>query len=404
MHGLIAAALAVSLSAWAYLLLLHGRFWRADQRLDAAASEHPGDAPAICAIVPARDEAEVIGRALRSLLTQDYRGALRVIVVDDQSTDGSAAVARRAAEEAGAADRLDIVAGAPLAEGWAGKVWALSQGVARAREIAPDARYLWFTDADVAHGPGVLRSLAAKAETGDLVLVSLMVRLHCESAWEKLLIPAFVYFFQKLYPFPLVNDRARRTAAAAGGCMLLRRDALEAAGSVQIVNDALIDDCALARALKRIGPIWLGLTDASRSIRPYRGLGDIWDMVARSAYAQLRYSPLLLAGSVAGMGLLYLVPPVVGIAALFGDPALVETRVTYTLGLGIWFASSVSYWPTLRVYGRSRLTSLLLPLAAFVYTLMTLDSALRHWRGQGARWKGRSYTPASRPAGRDDGH
>ena len=387
MHGVTLAALAVSLSAWAYLLFLHGRFWRADQRLDAAAAEIPSDAPAICAIVPARDEAEVIDRALRSLLTQDYEGTLKVIVVDDQSADGTAAVAREAAQGSGAADRLEIVAGAPLPEGWAGKVWALSQGVGRARDMVPDARYLWFTDADIEHGPGVLRALVAKAEAGDRVLVSLMVRLHCESGWEKLLIPAFVFFFQKLYPFPLVNDRRQRVAAAAGGCMLVRRDALDAAGGVRVVNDALIDDCALARALKRTGPIWLGLTDASRSGRPYRGLGGIWAMVARSAYTQLRHSPLLLAGTVVGMGLLYLVPPAAGIAgAVAGEP------VISGLGLAVWGLMATAYLPTLRIYRRPAPAAALLPVAALIYTLMTLGSALSHWRGEGGRWKGRTYT------------
>ena len=277
---------AVSLAVWLYLLFGHGGFWRADQRLDA-----PGDVigawPAVAAVVPARNEAAVIGQTLRSLLAQDYPGDLVVIVVDDESDDGTAAVAR------GAGDRVVVVGGVARPAGWVGKTWALAQGVEAAAAAAPEARYLWFSDADIEHGPGVLRALVAKAEVRRLDLVSLMARLHCASAWERLLIPAFVFFFQMLYPFRRVNDPARATAAAAGGCMLVRRAALAAAGGLDAIAGELIDDCALARALKPGGPIWLGLATESRSVRPYAGLGDIWDMVARSAYTQLRHSPML---------------------------------------------------------------------------------------------------------------
>ena len=371
---------ALSLAVWLYLLFGHGGFWRADQRLDA-----PGDTldawPAVAAVVPARNEAAVIGQTLRSLLAQDYPGDLVVIVVDDESDDGTAELAR------GADDRVVVVGGVARPAGWVGKTWALAQGVEAAAVAAPEARYLWFSDADIEHRPGVLRALVAKAEAERLDLVSLMARLHCARAWERLLIPAFVFFFQMLYPFRRVNDPARATAAAAGGCMLVRRDALAAAGGLDAIAGALIDDCALARALKPGGPIWLGLATESRSIRAYAGLGEIWDMVARSAYTQLGHSPMLLAGTVVGMTLIYLVPPATAIAGVFGGfgPAA-------GLGAAGWLAMAVGYAPTLRFYRQPAVAGVVLPAVATLYTLMTLDSALRWRRGEGGRWKGRRYT------------
>ena len=371
---------AATLAAWLYLLFGHGGFWRADQRLDA-----PGDVigawPAVAAVVPARNEAAVIGQTLRSLLAQDYPGDLVVIVVDDESDDGTAAVARGAG--------VVVVGGVARPVGWVGKTWALAQGVEAAAAAAPEARYLWFSDADIEHGPGVLRALVAKAEAERLDLVSLMARLQCEGGWERLLIPAFVFFFQMLYPFRRVNDPARPTAAAAGGCMLVRRAALAAAGGLDAIAGELIDDCALARALKPGGPIWLGLATESLSVRPYAGLGDIWDMVARSAYTQLRHSPVLLAGTVVGMTLIYLVPPASAVAGVFGGfgPAA-------GLGAAGWFAMAVAYAPTLRFYRQPAVAGVVLPAVAALYTLMTLDSALRWRRGEGGRWKGRRYTPA----------
>jgi hopene-associated glycosyltransferase HpnB len=253
---------AMALAAWIYLVFFHGFFWRADQRLPAE-TKAPGRWPDLVAVIPARDEAPVIGAAVESLLRQDYPGDLRVIVVDDASQDGTAAVARDAAQRAGAAERLAIVAAPPLPPGWSGKLWAVHNGL----DAAPtDRRYALLTDADIVHAPDALKRLVAKAE-GGLDLVSLMVKLNCESFAERLLIPAFVFFFQKLYPFPWVNDRAISTAGAAGGCMLVRRAALERAGGIAAIKDALIDDCALAAALKKNGPIWLGLADKSASVR-----------------------------------------------------------------------------------------------------------------------------------------
>ena len=371
---------ALSLAAWLYLIFLHGGFWRADQRLDGPPTHH-GDWPAVVAVVAARDEAPVIGRTVAALLAQDYSGAFALVVVDDRSDDGTAAAARAAAA---GDDRLHLVRAAPLPAGWTGKMWALSEGVARADRVLPAAGYLWFTDADIEHDPGVLRDLVAKADRERLDLVSVMAWLRCETAWERLLIPAFVFFFQKLYPFPWVNDRRHDVAAAAGGCVVLRRDALIRAGGIDAVRGALIDDCALARAIKPGGAIWLGLTTTSRSHRPYAGLGDIWAMVTRSAYTQLNHSPWLLAGTVAGMIVIYLAPVV---AVVWG--AVAGQGAPVMLGGGAWLLMAAAYGPTLRFYGRPRTAALLLPVAALLYTLMTMDSAARFWRGRGGEWKGR---------------
>ncbi len=380
----------LSLLIWLHLVFFRGRFWRADQRLAA-----PGDParrrPPVVAVVPARDEADVIGPAVAGLLLQDYPGEVRVVVVDDRSEDGTAAAARRAAEGIGAADRLTVVDGRPLPPGWVGKTWAMAQGVERAEEILPEATYVWFTDADVVHGPKTLAALVAKAEDEDLALVSLMVRLHCRDGWERLLIPAFVYFFQKLYPFPLVNDRRRRLAGAAGGCVLVNRAALRRAGGIERIRGELIDDCALGRALKSVGPIWLGLADESRCLRPYDGLGGIWRMVARSAYTQLGRSPLLLVLTLVGMVFAYLAPPLAA-----ADGLLAGNPPAALIGAAAWMLMAFSYRPTLRLYGLSRWRALLLPVAGAFYSAMTLDSALRHLRGRGGAWKGRVYGEPAR--------
>jgi hopene-associated glycosyltransferase HpnB len=327
--------------------------------------------------VPARDEADVIGRAVGSLLAQDYPGPFRVILVDDQSTDGTADVARRAA---GAGDRLQVIDGKPLPGGWTGKLWALSQGVERASADAP-TEYVLLTDADIGHAPGNLRALVARAEAGRLALTAQMVRLHCRTGPEKLLIPAFVFFFQMLFPFAWVNDPKRRTAAGAGGCMLVRRQALEAAGGIASVRAEIIDDCALATRLKRQGPIWLGLTERAESLRPYGTVGEIGRMISRSAYAQLGYSPWLLAGTVVGMAATYLAPPAL---VLVGD------GVAWIAGAGAWLLMWIAFQPTLRLYRRSPLWGLALPVIGAIYTWFTLQSAIQVWRGRGGQWKGRA--------------
>lgn len=349
---------ALALLAWGWLALFRGRFWRlAPAPLPRPAS---GD---VTAIIPARDEEATIGRTVRSLARQ----GVPVLVVDDQSRDATAAAARGAGAE--------VIAGAPLPEGWTGKLWALEQGV---RRVASD--WILLTDADIEHHPTSVGELLALARERDLDLASLMVRLHCESAAERLMIPAFVFFFALLYPFRWVADPNRATAAAAGGCILVRRAALERIGYFAPISDRLIDDCALAAAVKKSGGrIWLGLSRDTVSLRPYPRLSDIWRMVARTAYTQLRYSPLLLAGTVIGLGALFLVPP---LATFSGGAAML-------FGVAAWLLMGALYRPILRLYGLSPLWAALLPLTALVYLGATIDSARRHWEGRGGEWKGR---------------
>ncbi len=380
----LAIAALAALCAWLWLLLGRGGFWRADQFLDEDAPAPAGGWPGVVAVIPARDEADTINQAVRSLLDQDYPGRLEVVVVDDNSADGTAAAARAAA--AGDAARLHIVTGRKLAKGWTGKMWAVHQGCARAADIAPDAVFVLLCDADVAHGRGVLRRLVATAQAGGLDLVSLMVRLRTVHFWEKLLVPAFVFFFQKLYPFPRVNDPRNRAAAAAGGCMLVRRSALARIGGIGAIRDHVIDDCALAAAIKPGGPVWLGLARDSRSLRAYDGLGGIWHMVARTAFVQLQGSAWLLIGAVAGMALLYLAPPLGLVAGLFGGDA-----PAVALGALGWAVMAFCYRPTLALYGRAGWEAAALPIAGLLYVAMTVDSARLGWAGRGAAWKGRTY-------------
>lgn len=379
------AVAALSLAAWAYLVLAHGRFWLCDQRLEGR-DPAPARWPAVVAVVPARDEADVLPRTLRSLLDQDYPGELRIVLVDDESGDGTADVARRLAKEHPAGARLVVASVPPRPPGWVGKMWALASGLRAALETGPAPEAWLLTDADVAHGPDNLRRLVAKQQAEALDLVSLMVRLEADRGWSRLLVPAFVYFFQKLYPFARVNDPRSRTAGAAGGCVLVRREALLRAGGIEALRGEVIDDCALGLAVKRSGGrLWLGHSATERSIRPYAGLGDVWRMVARSAYTQLRHSPLLLAGTLVGLAVLYLVPPLAALALpLHGDAAAAA------LAAGAWLLAAASFAPTLALYGRSLAWAPALPLAGALYAAMTFDSARRHWRSQGASWKGRA--------------
>lgn len=373
---------ALSLAVWVGLLGFRGGFWRAHPRLDEAPPAMPRW-PDVVAVIPARNEARTIGRTVASLLDQDYPGGLRVVVVDDGSDDDTTAAA-------GSADRLTVISGRPLDAGWSGKLWAVKQGLDEARRVAGGATFVLLTDADIVHDPGSLRRLVAKAESDRLDLVSLMVRLRCESFWERLLIPAFVFFFQKLYPFPWVNDPTRPEAAAAGGCMLVRRRALEAAGGLEAIRGRLIDDCALAALIKGRGPIWLGLTTLVTSERRYDSLADVWRMVARSAYEQIGNSPLMLTATVTEMALAYGVPVLAGTGLLGGGwPAA-------AIGLTAWWGlMGAAYAPTLGLYGLARWRGVLLPLAAALYTLMTISSAVDHWRGRGSAWKGRTYRATS---------
>ena len=369
---LAAAALAV----WVGLIGVRGGFWLARERDTRGVPAGPAAWPPVVAVVPARDEAEVIGTSIGSLLAQDYPGPFRVLLVDDASSDGTAAIARRLA----GAERLEVVAGQVLPNGWTRKLWAVAQGV-EAAGVEP--RYLWLTDADIAHAPDTLRSLVARAEGQGLVLVSLMAKLRCDSAAERALIPAFVFFFQMLFPFGQVN-RPDGIGAAAGGCMLVRRDALAAAGGIAAIRTALIDDCALGAALKRRGRVWLGLTDRSRSIRPYDTAGTIAAMISRSAYAQLGYSPIVLLGTLAGLALVYGAPPAF---ALFGNGA---ARLA---GLAAWVLMALAFQPMLRFYRRSPLWGVVLPGIAAFYAGCTLLSAWQHHQGRGGMWKGRAQAP-----------
>jgi hopene-associated glycosyltransferase HpnB len=389
----------LSLVIWLGLLGFRGQFWRTDQRLEEI--ETPPQPtrstlyPSVCAVVPARNEAELLPVTLRSLLNQDYPGSYSVILVDDHSTDGTASVAQQVAQDLNKSWQLNMIPGVPLPVGWTGKLWAMEQGIRHAQNLTPPPDYLLLTDADIEHDSGNLRRLIAKAQQADLELVSLMVLLRCQDFWEQFLIPAFVFFFQKLYPFRWVNDPLNPTAAAAGGCILIRCEALNRIGGLQVVRQALIDDCALAQAVKssrsedREGRsrIWLGLTTLTRSLRPYPSLETIWEMVARTAYTQLNYSSLLLLGTLCAMSLVYLVPPVGAIWGGFTGNGLVAIA-----GLSTWLLMSVAYFPIIRFYGCSPWLAFSLPAIAFLYTLMTLDSAIRHWQGRGGAWKGRVYS------------
>ena len=382
---MLAAAL-FSLLVWIFLLVGRGGFWRADQRLPAEPSP-PADWPEVAVLIPARDEAATIGRAVESHVASRYPGALSVIVIDDASSDGTADVARAAAR---GSDRTVHVVQAPaLAPGWTGKLWALEAGLRAAGQHAPEARYLLLTDADIVHGPGTLSRLVALAEARGLALASLMARLDARG-WGGLLIPAFVFFFQKLYPFAWVNDPARRMAGAAGGCMLVERVALAAQGGFAPIRGALIDDCALATLLK-LGPprraIWLGLAvDEVVSLRDNTRLRTVWRMVARTAFTQLDHSAVMLGLTLIGLVLTYLAGPAAVLALpLHGD------AVAAAVGAGAWTLSALAFRPTIRLYDQPSWRALGLPVAAALYAGMTLHSALARWRGRGGAWKGRTY-------------
>jgi hopene-associated glycosyltransferase HpnB len=373
------------LAIWLYLVVARGGFWRAAER-DDEILPWSGAWPAITAIVPARDEASCVGETVTSLLDQNYAGELRVIVVDDQSRDATAQVAREAAMRLGKVDRLIVLSGRTLPAGWTGKLWAQQQGVAFVDEEAKPPDYLLFTDADIVYGPDAVAQLVARAQANALVLTSLMVKLHCKSVAERVFIPAFIFFFQMLYPFAWANDPRRATAAAAGGCMLVRHDALGQAGGLAAIRGALIDDCALAKLLKAQGSIWIGLTKRVRSIRVYPSVADIRHMVVRTAYAQLRYSPILLAGTILGLALTYLAPIALTIFA---------SGLAQFVGLFIWLLMAFAFRPTLRFYSLSALWGLALPAIAALYMAFTVDSAYQHARGRGGMWKGRAQANVS---------
>ncbi len=393
------AVAGACLVSWVGLLFFRGGFWRVAPRLDAPPEgpvqtdpQAPPQRPlSVAAVIPARNEADILPETLPTVVSQKYEGAFHVTLIDDQSTDATADVAQGAAKAAGRADRLTVLRGDPLPTEWAGKVWALAQGSKRAAPI--DSDYLWFTDADIAYDAGVLRALVDKAESEELDLVSVMARLRVDSRWDRLLIPAFVYFFAKLYPFRFVGDPRRRTAGAAGGCVLVRRRVLQEAGGLEAIRSALIDDCALGRLIKRSGGrIWLGFARTVRSVRPYGSLRSTWDMVTRSAYDQLQYSPLLVAGTVLGMMLLYAVAPLATlgglVAAALGLPGAAWLAL---IGGTAWGLMTASFLPILDHHGAGRWPAIFLPVAGVLYTVMVVSSAWRHRTGHGGSWKGRTH-------------
>jgi hopene-associated glycosyltransferase HpnB len=379
---LTGAVAGISALVWIYLLCARGRFWTQPVR-DDGVKIPPDEWPSVAVVIPARNEADIIAASVSSLLQQDYRGPLAIIVVDDESADGTGAAAQNVAA-ARPGREVHVIKSQPLPAGWTGKLWAMKQGIAAADQgIRPD--YLLFTDADIVHAPDTVSWLVAQAAATGSVLTSLMAKLRCRSLAERSHVPAFIYFFQMLFPFTWVRQPKAATVAAAGGCMLVRAEALRAAGGIDRIRNALIDDCALAKILKPIGPIWLGLTERSVSIRPYETFNDVRRMVSRSAYAQLDYSPLLLVGTLLGLALTFLAGPLI---AIFGH------GVPQLTGLAVWLAMAISFQPTLRFYRLSPLWGVALPGIASLYASYTLDSAYQYARRRGGQWKGRAQANA----------
>jgi hopene-associated glycosyltransferase HpnB len=384
---MLSAIAAISALIWLYLIAARGAFWLASVR-DQARPRPPAKWPAVAVVIPARNEADVIEASIRSLARQNYAGRFTIVLVDDDSTDDTAARARTAASGEGAEDHLKVVESRGLPPGWTGKLWAMRQGIAAAESQEALPMYLLLTDADIVHAPDTLSWLVAKATEEGLVLASLMAKLRCTSLAERVHVPAFIFFFQMLYPFAWVERPDAATAAAAGGCMLVEANALDRAGGIDSIKGALIDDCALAARLKAVGRIWLGLTDRVQSIRPYETFATVKQMVARSAYAQLRYSPLLLAGAIAAMALTFLAPP---LFALFGRGA------AFYFGMLGWAAMAAAFQPTLRFYALSPLWGFALPIISLLYMYYTVDSAVQHLQNRGGLWKGRVQARTASP-------
>jgi len=382
---MLIAAGVLSLVIWTYLVLGRGGFWRIYPSAATAGNMHSVQ---IAVIIPARDEADIVGRAIRSLLQQNGPNKIHIFLVDDASTDGTAQAARAAAVAEGQAENLTVVHGSPLPPGWSGKLWAMQQGIQQAAKIAPD--FFLFTDADIEHAPDSVATLVSIAQAGPYDMASFMVKLHCQSVAEKLLIPAFIYFFFKLYPPAWIANPRRTEAGAAGGCILIRPAALEKAGGISAIRQEVIDDCSLAARVKHNGGcLWLGASAATRSIRPYEGFAGIGRMISRSAFNQLRHSNLLLLLSIAGMAATYLLPPALVFAAHRIAPA--------AMGGAAWMLMIVSYIPVRRLYRLNPLWALALPLAAVFYVGATFHSAWKYWTGRGGEWKGRIQDPKESP-------
>jgi hopene-associated glycosyltransferase HpnB len=381
LFALIAGWLCLFL--WLYLLLAHGRFWMA-QRLGAEKVSLSALAGPIAVVIPARDEADVVGEAIHSLLQQSCASAIHIFLVDDGSTDGTAEMAREAASSSSCPQSLTVIRGQPLPDGWTGKLWAMQQGIEQALPLHP--QFLLLTDADIKHAPENVATLVTIAEHGGYDLTSFMVKLHCRSLPEKLLIPAFVFFFFMLYPPDWIANPRRKVAGAAGGCMLVRPEALERAGGVAVIRGEIIDDCALARMMKRSGgKVWLGLASDTNSLRAYQSFGEIERMIARTAFNQLQHSIGLLLGATAGLLLMYLLP-----LALLLTGSLALTLIGAISYLVMW----VIYLPMVRYYGLNAAWALTLPLSAIFYLAATLHSALNYWSGRGGKWKGRGQDVA----------
>jgi hopene-associated glycosyltransferase HpnB len=361
---------------WSYLTLDRGAFWRT-KSAQPDARDNAAISGGVVAVVPARNEAGLVGPVVTSLLNQGV--AISVVLVDDESTDGTAEVARRASEKAGKADALIVIQSKPLPAGWTGKLWSMHQGIERARASNPT--WLMLTDADVLHGAETVANLGLVASHGPYDLVSFMVKLHCESLPEKLLIPAFVYFFFMLYPPAWIRNTRRSTAGAAGGCMLVRAETLERAGGLESIRGAVIDDCSLARLLRQHGGrLWMGLTDQSQSLRRYETFADVEHMVSRTAFNQLKHSSWLLLCTIAGMLITYLAPPLL---------LLTRSRPSIFMGAAAWAAMTITYSTIVRYYRLNPAWALTLPLAALFYLGATMHSAVKYWKGSGGDWKGR---------------
>jgi hopene-associated glycosyltransferase HpnB len=379
---------AIALAIWVYLIAGRGEFWRTPKFDDLAPAPGFMNWPSIAVVVPARDEAAGVGRCVTSILSQPYPGTLSMVLVDDQSQDGTAQLADEAAAAIGASDRLTVLSGRPLPSGWTGKLWAVKQGLTlvEGRSTQPD--YVLLTDADIVYSGDVLMRLVARAQNERLAMTSVMAKLRCESFAEKYLIPAFIFFFEMLYPFAWVRNPARATGAAAGGCILARWDALKNAGGIDAIRGSLIDDCALGARLKTQGPVWLGVSQNVISVRASETVGEVGQMISRSAYAQLRYSPAVLIGTIVGMVIVYLAPVAIallghGLAAVFAATA--------------WLLMALAFLPTLRYYGQPVLWGPALPAIALAYMVFTVNSALQHFQGRGGMWKGRAQAQVSNP-------
>jgi len=392
---MLIAAGVLALLIWIYLVFARGGFWRiypAAVRTISAENRVQANPVRVAVIIPARNEADVVGQAILSLLRQTGQNAIHIFLVDDGSTDPTAQVARAAAMAAGKTEDVTVVRGTPLPPGWSGKLWALEQGIELARRTNPD--FFLFTDADIEHALDSLSSLVAIAGAAPYDLASFMVKLHCQSVAEKLLIPAFVYFFFKLYPPAWIANPRRGTAGAAGGCILIRPAALEKAGGIAAIRQEVIDDCSLAARVKRTGGrLWLGASATTRSIRPYGGFSEIGRMISRSAFSQLRHSTLFLLLSMVGMAATYLLPPALVLGDLLGGHHAGAAALVVGTSAAAWLLMIVSYVPVLRLYRLSPLWALALPAAAVFYVGATFHSAVKYWSGRGGQWKGRIQDP-----------